>query len=153
MPSSGAGSLERWEARQEWRMGPSRQCGKETCWSIYPSRSRVRWLRDCPQNALSKPTCETQLQDTSFLSPQRTLFPRSPWLFAPVAAPPGGVFAVFIPVLSEQMPQCFFFMTNHNKVNICDCNWMLLLFLKDHKTYYLNSFLMAWRRVHLCQSA
>lgn len=30
---------------------------------------------------------------------------------------------------------------------------MLLLFLKDHETYYLNSFLMGWRRVHSCQSA
>lgn len=98
------------EARQEWRMGPFRQCGKETCWSIYPSRSRVRWLRDCPQNASSKLTCETQLQDTSFLSPQRTLFP-------PSASAPRRRLCCFHAsdwitqhfVLFEQMPQCFVF--------------------------------------------
>lgn len=39
MPISGVDSLERWEARQEWRMGSSWQCGKETC--------RVRSLRVC----------------------------------------------------------------------------------------------------------
>lgn len=57
MPNPAAESLERWEVMQEWRMGPFRQCEKETCWSIWPKRSRVRWLWDCAQNGLSSQTC------------------------------------------------------------------------------------------------
>lgn len=42
MLTSGAVSLQRWEAKQEWRMGLCWQCGKETC--VYSFSQAVKCL-------------------------------------------------------------------------------------------------------------
>lgn len=64
MTTSGVDTLERWEARQEWRMGPSRRCGKETCGYRFSQAGQTSDVCEIVpkmscQNQPARPNCRT----------------------------------------------------------------------------------------------